>query len=381
MTYKCTFCDLSSADGNLWCQRTECSRHHLTGLLSPGEQLGDIRITELVGVMRTAAVYRATRQEETLLVKVSHVDVPDNPVYGRYLKNEAQLLQMLHEKGKSYPNLPQVLSPYLEELADGRLHGTISHQDHMRYYLVFENIDNLAPLRDRLNDNPQPPPRFAGWIIMQLVDLLERLQTHLNVHHLALSPETVFIRIDNDDRWRPFLMDMGLYTTLRDSQRPSDEAAYQAWLDYYLHPSYVAPELLQRRQVDATTDVYGLGLLLYEMLAGRPVFEYHNQTATIIRTNVARGRSRPLNRGDLQQTVEQVVQKSRHPSQASRYSQAGKLSETLRALFGDMPDETPERPWYYVPHRFREYVAYVVIVVLIFLLSLLVAPEIGLLAA
>lgn len=108
MKYNCTHCGLTSPDGNLWCQRKECSANHITEIMQRGDRLGDIRITNLLRVTRTASIYEAERDEQKILLKVAHHDTEEDREhhvgFARYLKEEAKIFAEIAAKTNNTRN-------------------------------------------------------------------------------------------------------------------------------------------------------------------------------------------------------------------------------------------------------------------------------------
>ncbi len=68
----CERCERETNDGNLWCQDPDCPAEKGYALLSYGEFLGDLKVTKLVRVWRTAAIYEAERGKQQVFLKVAH---------------------------------------------------------------------------------------------------------------------------------------------------------------------------------------------------------------------------------------------------------------------------------------------------------------------
>ena len=101
------------------------------------------------------------------------------------------------------------------------------------------------------------------------------------------------------------------------------------WNDSYNLPAYTPPEIIEQGgQITHSADVYGLVLLLYEMLAGRPAYEYHLRKDEAVFRSVLGGEHKPTGRIDLKgipETVEKAIQRNPRARQPDVLAMAGEL--------------------------------------------------------
>lgn len=382
MQHICTHCGLSSPDGNLWCQRSECSAGNLTNTLRRGERLGEIEVGTLLRFMRTAAVYEARRGEEEILLKVAHFDTQEDLEkdrgYARYLKNEANLLQRLALNGKQHPALPRLLPPYSQMNTIEQIpYGRIVFRDRLRYFIVYEHVQGQF-LRDLLNDNPQPQHEKAAWMLLALADVIVMLHQEAATHHMALTPEAVLVRTDLDGYLRPMLFDLGLFSQPLPAESSGDTSQrydrdYHEWLSRFLHPAYTAPELFRGRS-QPSTDVYGLAVIFYEMLTGRPPYPYETKTEQMVRSLVLTDEPLPLNRPDLPPRVTEIVQTGMRERPETRFPSVNDLAVALQSIYGPVPPERIKREGWLA--RNRPALLMLVFVLLLFLIGLGIAGNV-----
>jgi len=243
-------------------------------ILDYGEWLGDIEVIRLLRVLRTAAIYEARRGEEALLLKVAHPGCQDQ------LRLEARTLVEL-ARTQQHKMLPVLLPAYRQADLTQRPYGKTVFQDETKYYEVFKYVEGEF-LRDMLLKNPQPWYQHAAWVTISLADAIAFLHIKAGRLHLNLNPDAIYIRTDRQGIPRPLLLDLGV---LGEPQKIDF-----TWVRRYALPAYTPPELIARDgPISYPADVYGLGLLLYEMLAGHPAFRFAQRRDDEIRQEVVAG--------------------------------------------------------------------------------------------
>jgi serine/threonine protein kinase len=347
----CTYCGKISADGNLWCQEKECPAGANSVVLSYGEFLGDIEIVRLVSVINTASIYEARRGQVKLLLKVAHDGCQEQ------LKREATTLSQL--ASQQHPMLPILLSPYLHAEVKQRPYGKTVFRDETKYYEVFEYVEGEF-LRDMLLKNPQPWYQHAAWLVISIADAIAFLHVKGKKLHLNISPDVIYVRTDRDGIPRPLLLDLGVVgdTTSVDL----------TWLYRYGLPGYTAPEVIDRSTPPSfASDVYGLGLVLYETLAGHPAFGKKTDQDEDVRREVVRSTPPVLNRSDLAEDIVATVMQAIDKAPTRRQPDVRTFAKALRSKFGEVPVERKRRAIN------RKVAAAVVFAVLVFVALLLLA--------
>lgn len=301
-----------------------------------GQHLGDIKVIRLLRLLRTSAIYEGERDGQPVLLKVAHQGCENQ------LRREAETLRQLQggAKGRQvHPALPVLLPAYSASTTDRHSYGKTIVERQTFYYEVFSFVEGEF-LRDFLIENPQPWYEYAVWIISGLGDVVRFLHQTLERLHVFLSPEVVLLRFDQDGIPRPILMDLGLL--IQDTQEEQLQ-----WLHYYGLPAYVPPELTysspeamnQTQPATAASDVYGVAVMLYEMLAGHPLHEFTLQRDSEIREAVRTHKPPVLMRRDLPDRVHAVIERAISKNMQERYQDMGDFLQDLRLLFGEVPRE------------------------------------------
>jgi serine/threonine protein kinase len=351
----CIICQRISPDGNLWCQEPDCPAGDLPMIFDYGEWLGDIEVLRLLRILRTSAIYEAQREDEKVLLKVAHNGCQDQ------MRLEARILADLSQDSKYPPNLPTLLPAYRQADIRQRPYGKTVFRDEAKYYEVFEYVDGEF-LRDMLFKNPQPWYQHAAWMTISLANALAFLHLKANKLHLNFSPEVIFVHTDKEGIPRPLLLDLGLLS----DQGPIDPA----WVRQYGMPAYTPPEIVaQNGSATYAADVYGLGLVLYEMLAGYPAFAFQQRREDDIRQDVLHGAPR-LNRTDLSEEIHQIVNQAIEQNPDRRQQDVRAFAKLLRTKFGEVPPEKKRR-WN------RMILGIVAISILVIVIAVLLAALLG----
>ena len=135
------------------------------------------------------------------------------------------------------------------------------------YYIAMEYLEGQT-LHHALRDAGTFPEERAGRIAQQICRALREAHA-LGVIHRDLKPANIFLTRHGDDDDFVKVLDFGLVKQL--SERPEEQLTRTGL--FMGSPKYMAPEQIQGGDVDARTDIYSLGIILYEMLAGKVPFD------------------------------------------------------------------------------------------------------------
>lgn len=318
--------------------------------------MGDLKILELMQVTQAAAYYKAERvdadnKHTTYLMKVA----APGTVYSEHLKNEARTLQQIIQKfGSSLPtSLPTLMPHGAANGADP--FGYVHAYGQERYYMLFDYRPGEF-LHDILLDNPQPWHQHVGWFIISLIDAVNAVHTagHL---HLNLNPGNIYVFKNNLGVPQPILMDMGLNIAFNKVLSTEDARRYFP----LMHPAYRPREMLATDALTPASDVYCIGLILYEMLAGEPGYPYQLKSSgevardirmenvNLLRDDLPIRPRRGNRRNDTRQVeplkhvVERSIQRTQQGS-GQRYDKPSRLRQALVNIYGEVEDK-PDFSW------------------------------------
>lgn len=338
MKLACSRCNQISEDGHLWCQLVDCPAGNVPEVLTYGEYLGDIQIQRLLRLFRTAAVYEATRFGEPVLLKIAHDGHQD------LLKREASLLAEIATT--SVPGLPQLLPPYR---GAAPTYGKAVFRGKVRYYEVFRYISGIF-LRDWLLENPEPWYLHAAWITAGVSHALSEVHTRCKVLHLNATPDIILLHFDNERIPRVTLLDLGALVGENDLPRPGRQRRDE--ILGHVTPAYAPPELLIGGDLSNAGDVYGVGLLFYEMLAGKPVYLKPLQSDTEMAEQVKNMRETltRLTRSDMPKPdeVHQLISQALEKDPRQRPTSVTTLRDQIEEIFGEVPVPR-QNPWRNAP--------------------------------
>jgi serine/threonine-protein kinase len=128
-------------------------------------------------------------------------------------------------------------------------------------YIAMERLVG-RDLRDALDNGWLPPPVRAAQLMRRAADALAYAHAR-GVVHCDIKPANIFLTRSN----RPKVLDFGIARAAHRADKHMLDGLIAG------SPYYLAPEQLQGREVDARTDVYSLGVVLYELLTGRKAFD------------------------------------------------------------------------------------------------------------
>jgi serine/threonine protein kinase/Tfp pilus assembly protein PilF len=203
------------------------------------------------------------------------------------------------------------------------------HDD--RVFIVMELVEG-QPLASRIDRGPLPPLEAVG-IAVQVADALDEAHA-LGIVHRDVKSSNIMI----DPRGRVKVLDFGL-AKFTDPMASAGEAGATVLQNYRTVAgtllgtfSYMSPEQALGRPVDGRSDLFSLGVVLYEMLAGRLPFE--GSTATEVIDRILHQDPPPLSRfaHDLPAIVQGITEKALAKDVNFRYQTAREMYLDLHAV-------------------------------------------------
>jgi len=202
-------------------------------------------------------------------------------------------------------------------------------------FIVYEYIDGHT-LRSELSRDRFTTDDVLG-VGIQLADALCMVHDH-GITHRDLKPENIMLVPDDHSRWRVKILDFGLAKQCREllsggAQSGADTISIATIPELLVGTiTYMAPEQLESRPTDQRTDIYALGLVLYEMAAGANPFVGRTPPSTI--ANILKQEPPPLRQRDPSAPAEldRILRKCLRKKPNERYQSARELLVDLRDL-------------------------------------------------
>ena len=288
---------------------TSAPRAPSAGTLEVGSVVGDYTVRECVGRGSWATVYRATHTGLGVDVALKVV-APLHAGAADRLRREAQSVGRLH-----HPAI--VALREVGETADGLP------------FLVTEWVGG-GSLRRLIAERGSLAWPEAARIALVLAEALAYAHGQ-GIIHRDLKPENVLLERDG----RPRLADFGVAGAL--TERRHDTAVTQAGVIVGT-PRYMAPEQLAGESNSAATDLFGLGLLLLEMLFGAP--PGGGGARELLVQRLTQDEQVP-ERGDVPAPLRALLRQMLRRSQAERPASAAAVAEALRAILVDARTAAP----------------------------------------
>jgi TolB-like protein/predicted Ser/Thr protein kinase len=285
-----------------------------------GQLLAHYRIGDRLGAGGMGEVYRAedTRLGRTVAVKVLHPGPFGDDERARLFR-EARAASMLRSSNVA------------------AIYDLGEHSD--RPFIVMELVEG-EPLSARLQNGPLPIPDAVS-IAAQAADALDEAHGHGIVHRDVKSANLMV-----DARGRVKLLDFGLakYEVRRSASALTTGALLETQPGVVMGTfAYMSPEQVRGRPLDARSDLFSLGVVLYEMLTGRLPFE--GATATDVADRILNADPPALSRFNyaIPERLDAIVLKALAKDAAFRYQSARELYIDLHAIGRWLDDSATSR--------------------------------------
>jgi eukaryotic-like serine/threonine-protein kinase len=278
----------------------------------PGDLIADrYELEELVGTGGMSSVFRARdlQLERRVAIKILHERYIDDPEYVERFRREARAVARL-----SHPNIVTVID---------------RGEDEGRQYIVFEHVDG-ENLKELVVRTGRLPVRRAVELALAVADGLAFAHGHGLVHR-DVKPQNVLLSREGDVK----VTDFGIARSL-DVEHGVTQTGTVLGTGEYL-----APEQASGKPVSPATDVYSLGVVLWELLVGDVPFSGENFVAVALRhVNDPPPPLRKL-RPDVSPRLAAAVERALAKDPEQRFPSMAALAAELRACLAELDGAAP----------------------------------------
>ena len=277
-----------------------------------GKQVSHYRIIEKVGVGGMGVVYKAedTRLHRFVALKFLPPDVGQDAHALARFQREAQAAS-----GLNHPNICTI-------------HDVGEHDG--QSYIAMELLEGET-LKDRIGAKPLPLEAFLD-LSIQIAGALEAAHKS-GIVHRDIKPSNIFVTTRGEIKLADFGLakHLGLETlATEDAATLSESLTVRGQIVGTI--AYMSPEQAQDNDVDARSDIFSFGAVMYEMGTGRQAFSGGSSAALI--AEILRGEPKPMRdfNPELPEEVQRIVSKALEKDRADRYQTANDLMVDLRRL-------------------------------------------------
>jgi eukaryotic-like serine/threonine-protein kinase len=302
--------------------------------LPVGTLIGPYRLLREIGRGGMGLVWLAERSDGALKRQVA-LKLPHNSLPHR---------QLAERFGRERDILAGLVHPNIARLYDA------GFTDQGQPYLALEYVEG-QPLLDYCRErNLDLPARLD--LFLQVLRAIQYAHSQLVVHR-DLKPSNILVTHAGEVR----LLDFGIAKLLTDGE--AGEAELTQFDGRALTPQYAAPEQLLGQSIGTAADIYGLGILLYELLTGALPYRLKRDTRAALEDAILTADPAPPSQtakddpvavgwaGVLRGDLDTIVLKALKKNPAERYITAAAFADDIvRFLKGEPVEAQPDSAWY-----------------------------------
>ncbi len=255
---------------------------------------GRYEITELIGVGGMAEVYKGVDviDNKTVAIKILKKEYAENEEFLRRFRNESKAIAVL-----SHPNIVKIYDVGFSEKIQ---------------YIVMEYIDGIT-LKEYIEEEKALTWKDTVHFVIQILRALQHAHDK-GIVHRDIKPQNIMMFTDGTIK----VMDFGIAKFAREEGKTATDQAIGS-----VH--YISPEQASGNVTDAKSDIYSVGAMMYEMLAGRKPFDSDNPVAiAVMHMHDIPERPRAVN-PDIPDGLEEIVLRAMEKAPEDRYQTTAEM--------------------------------------------------------
>ena len=285
-------------------------------VVRPGDRLDHYLIDSVAARSGMASIFRATdlRTGRPVAIKVPHPEMESDPTFLARFEREAAIGSDLDHRS--------VMKVLTNDRGDS-------------LYMVMEWVEGRE-LRKVIRQNGKLPAGRAIGITIGICGALDYIHSH-GIVHRDLKPENIMV--DDEDRTK--LIDFGIA-----GRAGARQLTFGSLSQIMGTPEYISPEQVSGKAGDARSDIYAVGVMLYEMLTGKTPFRGPNPFA-VMNDRLVNNPIPPRELDpEISPALQEVIYRALRRDHARRYATAGAFAHDLEHLDEIEVADRPElREW------------------------------------
>lgn len=265
---------------------------------------GRYEIEEIIGVGGMAVVYKAHDNQEnrTVAVKILKEEFVSNQEFVRRFKNESKAIAML-----SHPNIVKVYDVSFGDLIQ---------------YIVMEYIEGIT-LKEFIERQGSLRWKDAVHFTIQILRGLQHAHDK-GIVHRDVKPQNIMVLPDGTIK----VTDFGIARFARSDQRTITDKAIGS-----VH--YISPEQARGEKTDEKSDIYSVGVMLYEMITGQMPFQAESAVSVAIMQLQREPKNPTEINGSIPEGLEQITMHAMQKNPERRYQSSAEMLCDLDAFRKD----------------------------------------------
>lgn len=261
-------------------------------------------ITELIGVGGMADVYKGKDivDNKTVAIKILKTEFSDNEEFLSRFRNESKAISLL-----SHPNIVKIYD--------------VGFSENLQY-IIMEYIDGIT-LKDYIEKEKALKWKDAVHFMIQILRALQHAHEN-GIVHRDIKPQNIMMLDDGTIK----VMDFGIAKFSRETGKTATDQAIGS-----VH--YISPEQAKGEATDEKSDIYSVGVMLYEMLTGQKPFDSDNSVSiAVMNINDIPKRPRAVN-PNVPAGLEEIILKAMEKNPFDRYQSASEMIKDIERFKAD----------------------------------------------